>query len=336
MNSAPFLPDPTPTAKRLASTLQRFNASTLLIRHGCLWLLALGSVFAAALSAQAKLNVVATLPDFGAIAEAIGGDKVKVTSIARGTEDPHFVDARPSFIRVLNQADVLLEGGAELEIGWLPPLVNSARNAKILSDAPGHVILSRGIRLLDLPNGPVDRSMGDVHPLGNPHYTTDPANGKIMAATIASVFSKLDSANAAFYEANLSKFNDRLDAKLAEWSKAMEPFRGTKVITYHKSFDYLLERFGLVLAGTIEPKPGIEPSPTHINVLIPRAKAEGVKLVIIEPNRPRKTPTYVANSIGAKLLLVPGMVGGHEKIRDYFSLFDYDVARITEALKQSK
>src|SRR3954468_17742647 len=121
-------------------------------------------------TAQAKLNVVATLPDFGAIAEEIGGDKIKVTTIARGTEDQHFVDARPSYVRVLNQADVLIEGGAELEVGWLPPLVSGARNSKILSDAPGHVILSRGIRLLEVPSGPVDRSMGDVHPLGNPHY----------------------------------------------------------------------------------------------------------------------------------------------------------------------
>src|SRR3954465_12963316 len=135
-------------------------------------------------SAQAKLNVVATLPDFGAIAQEIGGDKVKVTTIARGTEDQHFVDARPSFVRVLNQADVLIEGGAELEVGWLPPLVNGARNSKILGDAPGHLILSRGIRLLEVPSGPVDRSMGDVHPLGNPHFTLDPENGKVIAKTL--------------------------------------------------------------------------------------------------------------------------------------------------------
>src|SRR6266540_479110 len=154
----------------------------------------LAVVLFAATVAQAKLNVVATLPDFGAIAEQIGGEKVKVTSIARGTEDPHFVDARPSFIRVLNQADVLIEGGAELEIGWLPPLVNSARNAKILSDAPGHVILSRNIRLLDMPTGPVDRSMGDVHPFGNPHFSLDPANGKIIANMLAETFSRLDTA----------------------------------------------------------------------------------------------------------------------------------------------
>ena len=286
--------------------------------------------------AHAKLNVVATLPDFGAIAQEIGGDKIKVTTIARGTEDQHFVDARPSFIRVLNQADVLIEGGAELEIGWLPPLVAGARNAKILSDAPGHVILSRVIRLLEVPTGPVDRSMGDVHPLGNPHFSLDPANGKNIASALVETFSRLDRANASFYEANLKRFEQRMDKKLPEWAKLLEPYRGTKVATYHKSFDYFLERFGLELAGTIEPKPGIEPSPTYINALIPRLKSQGVKLVMIEPFRPHKTPGYVAEAIGAKLLLVPGSVGGNEKVKDYVSLFDYDVAQIVAVLKETK
>ena len=231
---------------------------------------------------------------------------------------------------------MLIEGGAELEVGWLPPLVNGARNAKILSDAPGHVILSRGVRLLEVPTGPVDRSQGDVHPAGNPHFNLDPANGKLMATTIAAAFRRLDSANAASYEANLKQFHARLDAKLAEWTQLMEPFRGTKVITYHKSFDYLLERFGLELAGTIEPKPGVEPSPTHINALIPRAKTDGVKLVIIEPNRPRKTPEYIAAAVGAKVVVVPALVGGAAAAKDYVSLFDYNVAVIAAALKGQK
>jgi len=284
-------------------------------------------------TAQAKLNVVATIPDFGAIAEEVGGDKVKVTSIARGTEDQHFVDARPSYVRVLNQADVLIEGGAELEVGWLPPLVNGARNSKILSDAPGHVVLSRSIQLLEVPTSPVDRSMGDVHPFGNPHFSLDPANGKIIAARLAETFSTLDAANAEFYRANLQKFNERLDKKLAEWTKLMEPYHGTKIVTYHKSFNYFLERFGLELAGTIEPKPGIEPSPSYVNSLIPKLKAEGVKVVIVEPFRPRKTPEYVAQAIGAKLVLLPGSVGGNDKTKDYFALFDYDIQTLVNALK---
>ncbi len=283
--------------------------------------------------AQAKLNVVATLPDFGAIAEEIGGDKIKVTTLARGTEDPHFVDAKPGFIRVLNQADVLLEGGAELELGWLPPLVNNARNGKILSGKPGCVKMSRGIALLEIPSGSVDRSMGDVHPTGNPHYWLNPANGKIMASQLADVFSELDSKNSTHYRARLKKFNERLDQKLAEWKKQMEPYRGTKVVTYHKSYEYFADAFGLEVVGQIEPKPGIEPSPTHINALIPRMKNERVGLLLIEPNRGRKTPEFIAKSTGAKLVVLPGMTGGHQKAQDYFGLFDYAVAQITAALK---
>jgi ABC-type Zn uptake system ZnuABC Zn-binding protein ZnuA len=285
---------------------------------------------------QAKLNVVATLPDFGAIAEVIGGDKVKVTVIARGTEDPHFVDARPSFIRVLNQADVLVEGGAELEIGWLPPLVSSARNGKILADAPGHLVLSRFIRLLEVPTGSVDRSMGDIHPFGNPHYWLDPTNGTAIANAVAETLSRCDAANASYYQGNLKTFSERLDKKIAQWTKLMEPYRGTKVVTYHKSYDYFLQRFGLELVGTLEPKPGIEPSPTYLNGLIPRLKAAGVKLVLVEVFRPRKTPDYVAQAIGAKLLILPEKVGANANTKDYLSVFDYDVAQITDALKQAK
>lgn len=299
-------------------------------------ILATIALCALSLAAEAKLNVVATLPDFGAIAQEIGREKVSVTSIARGTEDPHFVDAKPSYIRVLNRADVLLEGGADLEVGWLPALVNNARNNKILGDAPGRVILSRGIRMLELPTGPVDRSMGDVHPLGNPHFWLDPGNGKIMAQTMAEAFSKLDPGNADFYAANVKNFNQRMDAKIAEWTQLMAPYRGTKVTTYHKSLTYLLDRFGLQQVGTIEPKPGIEPSPSYINQLVPRLKAEGVKLVLVEPFRPRKTPTIVAQAIGAKLVLISTAVNGNEKVKDYFSLFDYDLAQISAALKDSK
>jgi zinc/manganese transport system substrate-binding protein len=292
--------------------------------------------FLLAATAQAELNVVATLPDFGSIAQKIGGEKVKVTSIAKGTEDPHFVDAKPSYIRLLNQADVLLEGGADLEVGWLPPLVNNARNPKILTQAPGRVNLSKGIRLLEVPTGALDRSMGDVHPLGNPHYWLDPANGKIIASTVADTFSNLDPANASHYAGNLREFNAVLDEKIPEWTKVLAPYRGTKVVTYHKSLTYLLDRFGLELAGTIEPKPGIEPSASYINGLIPRLKSQATKLILVEPFRPRKTPTSVAQAIGAKLLLVPASVNGHEKVKDYISLFDYDVAQIATALKESK
>ncbi|HTD88093.1 MAG TPA: metal ABC transporter substrate-binding protein [Candidatus Binatia bacterium] len=275
--------------------------------------------------------MVATLPDYAAIARAIGGDRITVTNLAKGTEDPHFVDARPSFIRVLNKADLLIEGGAELEIGWLPPLVAGARNKAILAGNPGHLTLAPYIRLLEVPITPIDRSMGDVHPIGNPHFNMDPLNGKPMSAAIADKLCALTPGNAAFFRANQQKFVDELDRKFAEWKKLMDPMRGTKVVTYHKSFDYFLDRFGLELAGTLEPKPGLEPSPTHISALIPQAKGEGVKYIFMEPNRPRRTPEYVAEAIGAKVLVLPLMVGGNEHINNYFELFDYDIAQITRA-----
>jgi zinc/manganese transport system substrate-binding protein len=298
------------------------------------WLLLSLSVFTT--TAYARLNVVATITDFGSIAEAIGGDRVKVTSIAKGTEDSHFVDARPSFIRVLNQADVLIEGGAELEIGWLPPLINGARNARILADAPGHVILGRYLQLSEVPSGPIDRSMGDVHPLGNPHFWLDPENEKIIARVLAEAFSKLEPRERAYFDKNLKSFTEQMSQKIEAWTKALAPYRGTKVVTYHKSFNYFLDRFGLPLAGTIESKPGIEPSPAYINGLIQRLRGAGVKLVIIEPYRRPKTAEAVAQAIGAKLLVLPEKVGGDAQAKDCMALFDHDVSEIVAALRGSK
>jgi ABC-type Zn uptake system ZnuABC Zn-binding protein ZnuA len=176
--------------------------------------------------------------------------------------------------------------------------------------------------------------MGDVHPLGNPHYWLDPTLARDMAARLAEVFSQLDAKNAGYYAGNLSKFNATLDKKLAGWTKQLEPFKGTKVVTYHKSFDYLLKRFGFELSGTLEPKPGIEPSPTHISALIPRMKSEGVKLILIEGFRSRRTPERVGKETGAKVLVLPESTGGTPQAKDYFSLFDYNVSQIAAALKQ--
>jgi zinc/manganese transport system substrate-binding protein len=283
--------------------------------------------------AQAKLNVVATMTDFAAIAQEIGGDKVSVTSLAKGTEDPHFADARPSFASLLNKADILLEGGAELEIGWITPVLNNARNAKILPGGPNNLRMSNGVRLLEVPTGPIDRSMGDVHPAGNPHYYLDPANGAIMAEQITEAFCRLDTTNAEFYRQNLRRFKERLEKKMAEWTEQLKPYRGTKVLTYHKSYEYFTERFGLEVVGQLQPKPGIEPSPTHVNALIPRAKEQGVKLILIEPFRPRQKADFVAKAVGAKLLVLPDRVGGNSEATDFFTRFDYLVDQIAKALK---
>src|SRR5881628_2639927 len=198
-----------------------------------------------------KLKVVATTSDLAAVARAVGSDDVDVTALARPTEDPHFVDAKPSFIRVVNQADVLIEGGASLEAGWLPPILDSARNPRISAGAPGRVVAAQGIPLLEVPTQ-LDRSMGDVHPQGNPHFMLDPVAAKTVAHSIQTGFCAVDGARCPDYEAGLRRFRDTVDAKLAAWQAALAPLKGTKVVTYHKDFDYFFERFGMEVAGTLE------------------------------------------------------------------------------------
>ena len=285
----------------------------------------------ASVTARAELNVVASLPDFGSIAETIGGKAIQVTTIARGSEDPHFVDARPSFVRTLNRADLLIEGGAELEAGWLPTLVNSARNNKIQGTSPGHLVLSQYIKLLDVPQGALDRSMGDVHLAGNPHYWLDPRNGIVIAGQIAEALSRLDPKNAPVFKASLAAFSGRLNAKWPEWERKMEPLRGTKVVTYHKSYEYLAKAFGLEIVGQLEPKPGIEPTPTHITQLVQRAKDAGVKLIIVEPYRPRRQAEQVSEAIGARMVVWPDKTGSTPEAKDYISLFDAIVSKLTSA-----
>jgi zinc/manganese transport system substrate-binding protein len=292
--------------------------------------LALTALAASALAAD-TLAVVATTPDLGAIARSVGGDRVEVTSIARPTEDPHFVDARPSFVRTLNKADVLIEGGAYLEAGWLPPLVDGARNSKIAAGAPGRIVASQGIALRDVPTS-LDRSMGDVHPLGNPHYLLDPVNAKTAAGTIAAGFCAADAAGCDLYREGAQRFAAAIDAKLPQWQSALAAVKGAKVVTYHKNFDYLADRFGLVVFDNLEPKPGIPPSPTHIAELVPRMQAAGVKLILVEPNREQQTPEFVADKTGARVVPLPLMPGG-EEASDYVALIDYDVKQIAAAAK---
>lgn len=282
--------------------------------------------------AYAKLNVVATTPDLGALAEEIGKDKITVTSIAKPTEDPHFVDAKPSFIVKLNKADILIEGGLQLETGWLPPLVLSARNQKILPGNPGYLVASSGIHALEVPTE-ATRAMGDIHPYGNPHYMLDPSNGKIFAKQLCEQLCQIDKTNCDYYKDNLKNFTEKIDQKLSEWQKLMEPFRGTKIVTYHKTFPYFAQRFNLDVVGELEPKPGIPPSPTHINALVPMMKKEGVKLIIIEEFRERKIPEFVASQTGAKIVVLPIMAGGQKETGDYLSLFDYNISQIISALK---
>ena len=235
----------------------------------------------AALPFAAKINVVATTPDLAALAKAIGGDAVDVKALAKPTEDPHFVDAKPSHIVTLNRADVLIEGGAELELGWLPPLLESARNDKIAAGAPGRVVASQGIRMIEIPTT-FDRSKGDVHSLGNPHFLVDPINVKTVVAQMADHFAQVDPKSAEMFKANLQKFNATLDAKLAEWQKQLAPYKGAKIVTYHRDFVYFANRFGLEVLETLEPKPGIAPSPAHLAKVISKMQAEKARVIIVQ------------------------------------------------------
>ena len=282
-----------------------------------------------------KLNVVATTPDFAAIAREIGGDAVDVKALAKPTEDPHFVDAKPSHVVTLNHADVLIEGGAELEMGWLPPLLETARNPKIAAGAPGHVVGSQGIRMLEIPTS-FDRAKGDVHFLGNPHYLVDPLNAKIVAGEIADHFSQVDPKSAALYAANLKKFNATIDAKLAEWLKLLAPFKGAKIVTYHKDFVYLGERFGLQIVENLEPKPGIAPSPAHLAQVITLMKAQKVHVILVQPFQNRKTAETVARQSDSVVLDVAQQPGAIKGTDTYVDLMDSIVRTIANALKEAK
>src|SRR5213082_3748671 len=279
------------------------------------------AIVACACSAQAKLNVVATLPDSGSLAREIGGDKVNVTVLAKATEDPHFVDARPSFVVSLRSADVLIDGGAELELGWLPPLLQNARNPKIEIGKPGRVQASQGIRLMNVPAG-ATRAAGDVHALGNPHFTVDPIIAKTVAQHIAQAFSAVDAPNAAAYDANYKKFEAAINGKLQEWGAAMLPFKGQNVVAYHDSWPYFAHRFGVNIDTFLEPKPGIPPSPSHLAEVIAQMKAQKIKAIIVEPYHDRKIAERVASATGAKVVDFAQFPGALPETDSYVKLID--------------
>src|SRR5437660_2168863 len=295
-------------------------------------LLILSTILACALSAQAKLNVVATLPDFGSLAREVGGDKIDLVVLAKATEDPHFVDAHPSFVVSLRNADVLIDGGAELELGWLPPLLQNARNPKIEIGKPGRVQASQGIRLMNVPTN-VTRAAGDVHALGNPHFMSDPIIAKAVAQHIAQSFSAVDSANAAVYDANYKKFEAAINAKLQEWGAAMLPFKGQNVVAYHDSWVYFAHRFGVNIDIFLEPKPGIPPSPSHLTEVIAQMKAQKIKAIIVEPFHDRKIADRVASATGAKVVDFAQYPGALPNTDSYVKLIDALVARLSAALK---
>ena len=300
----------------------------------------IGGVFAAvmltatAALAQGPPNVITTTEDLASIAREVGGDRIMVEAIARGYQDPHFVEAKPSFILKLQKADLLVVVGRELEIGWLPPLIQQSRNSKIQIGANGYLDASLRARILDVPQGEITRAMGDVHPLGNPHYWLDPENGKVIARAIVDKLALLRPNDRAFFEQRLTDFTRRIDEAEKRWTAMMAPYKGAKVVTYHRSLPNFAERFGLNVIGYVEPRPGIPPSPQHTLDLINEMKRQGVKLVLVEPYFDLKTPNAIGRDTGAQVLVLPPSVGGVKEVTDYFKLFDYDVNLVINALKK--
>ncbi|MEZ5421396.1 MAG: metal ABC transporter substrate-binding protein [Vicinamibacterales bacterium] len=307
----------------------------MVVRQMVRFLAALAVAAPVAAGAQSRLNVVTTTEDLGALTREVGGDRVAVTALARGYQDPHFVDPKPSFILAVSRADLLIVVGRELEIGWLPPLLTSSRNAKVQPGGAGYLDASTNVRILDIPSGQITRAMGDVHPLGNPHYWLEPGNGRRMAAAIRDKLSALVPGGAAYFAQRYQDFDGRLAAAEKRWDAALAAYKGTKIVTYHRSWPNFMERFGLDVMGYVEPKPGIPPSPSHTLELVQDMKAQGVKLIVVEPYFDLKTPQSIAAQVGGRVLILAPSVGGAKEAGDYIQLFDYDVATLAAALKQT-
>ena len=327
-------------------------------------------------SDENRLNVVTTTTDLKSIAEMIGGEYVSVTNICQGNQDPHFIQAKPIYMVRARNADLWIRIGLELEIGYEEPIIEGSRNTRIQIGDPGHLDASEGVLLLEVPTTQkIDRSMGDVHPLGNPHYWLDPYNGRVMAKNIADRLKKLAPANKEIFGKNYQAFIRKLDEamfgkelvaeiggerlwglelagkliefidqqnairnpqsaiKLAGWVGKMRPHQGKKIITYHRSWSYFVNRFNLVVAEELEPKPGIPPRPRHLVKVIKKIKADDTKILIMENYYSRKAPEFVSKKTGITIVQVANAVGGEKEAVDYISMIDNIAEKIDAALK---
>lgn len=284
--------------------------------------------------AQSKLKVVTTTSDLAAITREVGGDFVDVTAIARGYQDPHFVEPKPSYLLLLRNADLLAVIGMDLEVGWLPPLIDQSRNPRVRPGSTGYLDVSKGVEILDRPSGPVDRSMGDVHPMGNPHYWLDPGNAVRIAIQVEKRLEQIQPANAAYFQKRLNDFKIRMNDANKRWTALLAPYKGSKIVTYHNSWPNFMRRYGIEVIGFVEPKPGVPPSPSHLFQLISMMKEKKVKVIVMEPYFDHKTPQSVADRTGAQLIVLYPSVGGAKSgTDDYFELFDKNIATLIAALR---
>ena len=286
--------------------------------------------------AAGKLNVVTSTEDLASIAAEIGGDRITVEAIAKGYQDPHFVEPKPSFLLKLQKADLLAVVGLQLEIGWLPPLITQSRNSKIQEGNAGYLDLSQFCQVLEIPTTQVTRAMGDVHPLGNPHYWLNPENGRRIAKAFENKFSEIRPADKAYFAERDADFGKRLTEAQKRWDAQMAPYRGRKVITYHRSWPNFCERFGLVVVDYVEPKPGIPPTPVHTLEVINAMKRENIKLILVEPYFDLRTPNSIAQGAGGTVAVLLPSVGGVKEVTDYFKVFDYDINLLTSTFAKAQ
>lgn len=278
--------------------------------------------------AAAEPRIVTTTEGLAALAREVAGGRARVESLSRGVQDPHFVDANPILAVKLRDADLLVDVGLELEVGWLPPLVTQSRNARIQPGGPARLTAASAIQVLDVPTGVVDRSRGDLHAGGNPHFLTDPRRALQVAAAIAERLAALDPAGADAYRGNLAAFRARIDAAIPRWQAALAPVKGRKLITQHRTLPYFLSWTGLESAGELEPKPGVPPPPAHLADLVQVAKREGVKAIVLENYYDRRSADVVARHAGAKVVQIPGDVGGEPGVRGYEQYIGLLVERV--------
>jgi ABC-type Zn uptake system ZnuABC Zn-binding protein ZnuA len=295
-------------------------------------LAALAAVPSAAFGA---VKVITTTEDLASIVREIGGDKVTVEALAKGYQDPHFVEAKPSFIVKLHGADLLVLVGKELEMAWLPPLITQSRNGKIQPGSAGYLDASQNVRILDIPTGQITRAMGDVHPQGNPHYWLEPANGRRIAQSIQKKLTEMSPGDAAYFAQRYADFSARLTEAEKRWQSLMAPYKGLKIVTYHRSWPNFADAFGLEVVGYVEPKPGIPPSPAHQLALTEEMKRQKIKLILVEPYFDLRTPNKIGQDTGAEVLVMPPSVGGVKETTDYIKLFDYDIDLLLSAIKRT-
>lgn len=286
------------------------------------------AISSGSVAAAEPVSVVTTTADLAALAKAVGGERVSIESIAKGFQDPHYVEAKPSYMRTLNRARLLLSVGLQLEIGWLPLLVQGARNPSLIQ-----VDLSSGIAVLERPTGPISRAQGDIHPEGNPHYWLDPRNGLIMARKIAQEIKALAPSDGASFDDNLKRFENDLNSRRQKWEQRMAPFRGTEVVAYHKQWEYLAHWLGLKIIDYVEDKPGIPPAPQHMANLIRTMQQKKIKALLVANFTSPTIPQSVADKASAKMVMLPASVGGEKGVDSYADLFEAIITKLAESLR---